>query len=85
MKISPFGYNLLIKPVEKKQVLVSEQKSFCEYGVVVAKAPSNDSRIKVGDVIAYTVWGINSVEIENEKFYFVPEDERFILGVIVQE
>ena len=77
--IIPFGKNLLIKPVEQAQILVNQKTSMCEYGEVLAIGEDVE-RIKVGDKIAYTIWGVKSVEIENEKQYIIAEDDRFILG-----
>jgi co-chaperonin GroES (HSP10) len=82
MEIKPFGKNILVKPIEKKQILVSSQPSLCEYGTVIAIG-DEVTKIKVGDTIGYTVWGVNSLEIENEKHYFIPESGEFILGVLL--
>lgn len=81
MTIKPFGNQILVKPVEKKQILVSERQTLCEYGEVIAVG-EEVREIKVGDTIGYTVWGINHLDIENERHYFIPEDSRFILGKI---
>ena len=81
MNIKPFGYNILVKPVEKKQVLISERPSMCEYGTVVAIG-GGVSHVKVGDIIGFTVFGINALEINDEKHYFIPESAEFILGTI---
>lgn len=79
MKIKPFGVNILIKPIEKEQILVGDRKSLCEYGTVIAVG-DDVKNVKVGMVIGYTVWGVNHLEIDNERHYFIPEDGRFILG-----
>ncbi len=79
--IKPFGNNILVKPTEKKQTLVSSQKSLCEYGEVIAIG-DEVTRIKVGDVIGYTVFGINSLEVNDTKHYLVPETSEFVLAKI---
>lgn len=79
MEIKPFGNQILVKPREKKQVI--GQKPLCEYGDVLAIGDSVQS-IKVGDVIGYTIWGVNSLEINDQKHYFIPEDSSFILGTL---
>jgi len=81
MKIQPFGIQILIKPITKSQILVSDDKTLCEYGEVMAIG-DEVTKVKVGDIIGHTVWGMNSLDIENERYYFVPEDSRFILGKI---
>lgn len=78
-KIKPFGNQILVKPREKKQVL--GQKPLCEYGDVL-DIGDLVQHIKVGDVIGYTIWGVNSLEINGNKHYFIPEDSRFVLGTI---
>lgn len=79
--IKPFGNNILVEPVEKKQVLVSDQSPLCEYGKVISIG-SDVEHIKVGDTIGFTVWGINKLEINDKKYYFIAEDARFLLGTI---
>ncbi len=79
--IQPFGKNILIKPIVKKQVLVSQEELLTDTGEVIAVGDKVKD-IKVGDTIAYLFWGTNSVDIGNEKFWLIPEDDNFILGKI---
>ena len=81
MQIKPFGDQILIKPIVKKQILVGEAAPMCEYGTVIAIG-SQVEHVKVGDTLGFTVWGINSLQIDNEKYYFIQEDPKFILGKI---
>ncbi len=81
MDIKPFGNQILIEPIKKEQILVSDNNTLCEYGKVVAIGDEVE-KIKVGDIIGHTVWGVNSLDINNERYYFIPEDARFILGTI---
>lgn len=74
----PFGNQILVKPVAKPAVAVGDTGSFCEYGEVIDIGDKVE-KIRVGDVIGHTVWGVNSLEIDGIKHYFIPEDERFIL------
>lgn len=83
MKIKPYGDQILVKPIEKQQILVSERKSLCEYGTVL-DIGDQVTEIKVGDVIGFTVWGLNHLEIDNEKHYFVRQLPEFILGKLEQ-
>lgn len=80
--IQPFGDNLLIKPVEEGGILQSMEGSLCQYGEVVAIG-DKVQHIKVGDKIGFTIWGVNKLKIENEKYYFIPEDSRFVLGILL--
>lgn len=76
--VKPYGNNILIRPIEKQQVLVADRKTMCEYGEVVSIGESVKN-VKVGDIIGYTVWGINHLDVGEERYYFIPEDDRFIL------
>lgn len=82
MEIKPFRSNILIKPVAKKQILVNENQSLCEYGEVVAVGCDVGDDIKVGDLIGFTIWGVNKLQINDETHYFIPYDPRFVLGTI---
>lgn len=79
--IKPFGKNILIKPVKKEQVVMSENSPLCEYGEVIAIG-SEVEKIKVGETIGFLIWGVNTLEIGEDKHYFVPEDSKFILGTL---
>jgi len=79
-KVQPFGNNILVKPSEVKHSLVNQEKSLCEFGLVLAVG-DEVKKIKVGQTIGYTVFGINSLSVDNDKFYFVPETSEFILGI----
>lgn len=82
MKITrAFGNNILIQPMIRSQIAVSDTPSLCEYGEVIAIG-SDVKTIKVGDKISFTVWGLNSVDLEGSKYYLVPEDPKFILSYI---
>lgn len=82
--IKPFGSNVLVKPEQKKQILVSEQGTLCEYGTVEAIG-DEVTKIKVGDKIGFLIWGVNKLVVEDETFYFINESSDFILGFIDHE
>ncbi len=84
MEIKPFGFNILVKPTEKKQTSYADQKSLCEYGEVIAVG-DEVTRIKVGDTIGYTVFGVNHLQVEDQKYYFIPETSEFVLGTIIKD
>lgn len=81
MNIIPFGKRILIKPVEKQQVLVSDDGTLNEYGEVIAIG-DEVQKIKVGDKVGFSVFGVEKLIIEEEKFYFIREDDEFLLGKI---
>ena len=84
MKIEPLGDNIIVKPTEKKKILVSDNKSLCLYGEVIAVSMDSEARakshIKVGDKVVYEMWGLKSPEIDGEKVHFISESSPFLLG-----
>lgn len=78
MKINPFQDRILIKPIEKAQVLVSDDGTLNEYGTVEAIGPDVKS-IKVGDKVGFSVFGVEKLVIDEEKYYFLQEDSDFLL------
>lgn len=79
--IKPFGRNILVEPIQEKQTLVSETPSLAQYGIVI-EIGKDVINIKKGDKIGFLLWGVNHLEIEGKKYYFVPEQDEFILGTI---
>lgn len=77
--IIPFGKRILVKPEEKKQVLVADDGMLNEYGEVVAVG-NEVKQVKVGDKVGFSVFGVEKLVIGEEKFYFVKEDDEFLLG-----
>lgn len=81
MTIKPFGNQILIRPIEQKTLILAEKKTLNEYGEVLAVGEAC-KRIKVGDKVFFTMWGLNSVEVDGERHYFVQEHSDFLLGTI---
>ncbi len=79
--IKPFGDRILVKPVEKAQVLVSDDGVLSEYGDVIAIG-EDVKKIKVGDRVGFSVFGIEKLVIDEQKYYFLQESPEFLLCVI---
>lgn len=79
--IIPFGRRILIKPVERQQILVSDDGTLNEYGEVIAIGPSV-KHVKVGDKLGFSVFGVEKLVIEEVKHYFIMEDDEFLLAKI---
>lgn len=79
MTIKPLGDNIVVKPAEKKQILVSDNKSLCLYGEVMFIG-EEVTKVKVGDTIIYEMWGLKSPEIDGEKVHFISEKSPFLLA-----
>lgn len=84
MNIIPFGKRILIKPVEKQQVLVSDDGTLNEYGEVIAIG-DEVQKIKVGDKVGFSVFGVEKLIIEEEKFYFIEETSEFLLCTFLED
>ena len=80
--IIPYGDRLLIKQVEHKQVLVSEEGALSEYGEVIAVGDACSGKIVVGDIVGFSVFGVEKLIIEEEKYYFIKQDSEFLLCTI---
>lgn len=78
--MKPLFNNILIKPTEVNTILKSSEGTLCEYGEVLAIG-KDVKEVKVGDVIGFTIWGVKRLEKDGVKYYVIPEDGRFILGV----
>lgn len=74
----PLFNNLIVKPIYKKQVLVSDTPSLTQIGEVIAVGPEVKF-LKVGDKIAFVLWGLNTTELDGEDVFTVPEMGQFIL------
>lgn len=81
MKIFPFGDRILVKPVEKPQILSGDDGVLSEYGEVVAVGP-DVKLIKVGDKVGFSVFGVEKLVIDEAKHYFIQENPEFLLAII---
>lgn len=76
----PYGNNILISPKEKKKVIGNTEKYYL-YGEVL-DVGEDVKKIKKGDTIGYTLWGLNKIVMEdNTEYFFVQDNPDFILGV----
>lgn len=80
MIFKPFGNNILISPKSKEKI-IGDTAKFYLFGKVLAVG-DEVKKIKVGDTIGYTLWGLNEIlEADGTKHYFVQENQDFILGI----
>lgn len=78
-KFKPFGNNIQIKPVEKKQIAVGETQTIGEYGEVTAVG-EDVTKVKVGDTLVYKKYGLLDIVVDDTVYFFIPEDARFIMA-----
>lgn len=70
----PYSNELCIEPVEKKQVLVSDQGNLQTYGKVLAKGPEVQET-GIGDYLAFEIWDDRAIDINEKRYHFVKEDK----------
>lgn len=76
----PFGKNILVKP-ELKDKVVGEKAMYHLYGEVLAIG-DEVKKVKVGDILGWTLFGIEEVVEKNgNKIFLVQENDDFILAV----
>lgn len=86
MTIKPFGDRILVKPFESTYVLKPEDGALSEYGEVIAVGPDiamrQNPRIKVGDKVGFSVFGVEKLVIDDEKYFFLQDSPEFLLCTI---
>lgn len=83
-KYKPYGKNILIKPTSKDKV-IGDSSKFYLFGEVL-DVGSEVKKIKKGDTIGHTLWGLNKiVEANGIEHFFVQDNDDFILGIIENE
>lgn len=79
--IEAYFDNCVIEPVEKKQILVTDNGRLETYGKVVVVGP-DVKHTHVGDYIAFELWDVRDCSLNDKKLYVVSE-QRFILKIPV--
>ena len=83
MIINAYGNNIQIIPESKNKIIGDTSKYFL-YGKVVGVGELVKN-IKVGDIIAYTLWGVNKLEKDGEEYFFIQDNSDFILAILQME
>jgi hypothetical protein len=81
MEFKAYGRNIIVKPENKKKV-IGDTAMYHLFGKVLSVGNSVKN-IEAGDIIGFTMWGVNElVEADGKKTFFVQDHEDFILGII---
>jgi len=76
----PYGNNILISPMSKNKIIGDTSKYYL-YGKVL-DVGEDVKKIKIGDVIGYTQWGINKIVMDDKsEHFFIQDNPDFILGL----
>lgn len=68
-----------MKPEQKESVIKTPDSNLVERATVIAVGPLVKA-IDPGDVLLFTSFGVDSVDIDGERHYFLLEDDAFILA-----
>lgn len=79
MNIIPIGSKIYFEPENAKSLLVTDSKKK-EKGKVLAVGPKV-TEVKVGDIIIFTPWAVDTYEENLEKYYFTEENELLLAKV----
>lgn len=80
--LKPYFNLMVVEPIEKNDTLVADgDKKFNLYGKVLAIGP-DVKQVQVGDCIGFSLWALTHLEINDNRYYFVPEvDGIGLVGV----
>lgn len=81
LEFKAYGRNIIVEPENKKKV-IGDTSMYHLFGKVLSVGESV-TRIEVGDMIGFTMWGVNElIEADGKKHFFIQDNEDFILGII---
>lgn len=77
----PYGDNIKFQPSSKNKVIGDSSKYYL-YGTVLAVG-EDVKKIRPGDQIGYTLWGLKDIEMaDGTKTFYIKDTPQFILAVI---
>lgn len=79
--MTPFGKNILFKPIKEDSALLTQADRLLDMGEVIAIGDQCSGKIDIGDKIVYTEYGPKQITIKDETYYFIEENDLFILAV----
>ena len=77
--MKPFGRRIQVKPEQKESVIKTPDSNLVERATVIAIGPEVKG-INPGDKLLFTSFGVDSVDVDGERHYFLLEDDAFILA-----
>ncbi len=84
ISFKPFGRRIQVSPEQSKGIIKTAETNIVEKAKVIAIG-GDVGRIQVGDTILFTSFGVDSIDIGQERYYFLLEDDDFILATYVEE
>lgn len=84
MDFKAYGRNIIVEP-EKRKKVIGDTASHHLFGTVLSVGDLVKN-IEAGDIIGFTMWGVNElVEADGKKHFFIQDNEDFILGIIKKD
>lgn len=81
LNFKAYGRNIIVEP-ENKQKVIGDTAMYHLFGKVLSVG-DEVKNIEEGDIIGFTMWGVNElIEADGKKHFFVQDHEDFILGII---
>jgi co-chaperonin GroES (HSP10) len=77
----PFGRRIQVRPEQQRSVIATPDANLVERATVLAVG-DEVRKIAVGDTVLFTSFGVDSVDLDGERHYFLMEDDAFILATI---
>lgn len=78
--LKPYGRRIHVRPEAAKTLIQSNEANLIEKAVVIAVGTSVFN-IRVGDIVLFTSFGVDSIDIDGERNYFLLDDDAFILAI----
>lgn len=82
--LKPFGRRIHVRPEKQSTVIQTSDTNLVERAEVVSVGGSVHM-IKPGDKVLFTSYGVDSIDIDGVRNYFLLEDDAFILATYVEE
>lgn len=78
--MKPFGKRIQVKPEKDDTVIQTSDTNLVEKAVVIAAGSGCETLWEPGDVVYFTSFGVDSIDIGGERHYFILESDAFILA-----
>lgn len=79
-KLVPFGKRILVKPEKAGGLIQTSDTNLVERATVIVAGDDCENIWDEGTVVIFTSFGVDSVDINGERHYFLLEDDAFLLG-----
>lgn len=79
-RLVPFGRRILVKPEKASTLIQTNDTNLIERARVVSHGQGCEYKWEEGEIVVFTAYGVDSVDINGERHYFLLEDDAFLLG-----